>query len=619
MGQRVLSLFLFLAAWCSQGWAAHVVVVDDSTFVDASRQEVSMSYRRVLQIMDSKGKGAAQWMCVLDKSHKLRNFSAVFQDAGGKMLKKLKKNDLQMTELSGSLADDSYTYFLTYTPVNYPFIVTYEWTVDGHDGEMAYPAFCPMTGYEEQVEHASYTIKYDAANPCRYQSLQCDALPENQFLIAKKDGTIKATFHQLAAIKQESYALPLDRQLPMVLFAPAKFSYLGTQGDLTTWHDFGQWQYGLLEGRSDLPANLRQKVHELTDGLPSKHEKIARLYQYLYDNTRYVSIQLGIGGYQPALASEVATNGFGDCKGLSNFMIALLQEAGIPAIYAAISTEHARLLKDFPNLNQLNHAIVAVPMEQDTLWLECTNARIPLGYVHEDIAGHDAVLITAEAGKLVRLPQYAATDNKQMSKVKLSVAENGVVDMKCQIRKEKRQYENALPLLMMGADERQKVLLSSLFFPAAQVSNLQVEEKKEKAALTISLEASSNRYANVSGKRIFLKINPLKANYAQVAASDNRQTPFCLDAAYCDEENVELALPDGYQVESMPANKEIDNQFASFKVTYQKEAHVLRAHYRIVMKEGTFASEQFAEFVKTQKAIASAYRQQIVLVKEQGE
>ena len=619
MRQRVLSLFLFLAAWCSQGWAAHVVVKDDSTIVDASSQEVSMSYRRVLQIMDRKGRGAAQWMCVLDKSHKLRNFSAVFLDAGGKVLKKLKKNDLQMTELSGALADDSYTYYLTYAPETYPFTVTYEWTVDGHDGEIAYPAFCPMTGYEEQVEHASYTIKYDPANPCRYQALQCDKLPEKQFSLTKEDGIIKAIFHQLPAIKQESYALSLDRQLPMVLFAPAKFSYLGTQGDLTNWHDFGQWQYGLLEGRGDLPANLRQKVHEMTDGLPSKREKIARLYQYLYDNTRYVSIQLGIGGYQPALASEVATNGFGDCKGLSNFMIALLREAGISATYVAIGTEHAQLLKNFPNLNQLNHAIVAVPMEQDTLWLECTNARIPLGYVHEDIAGHDAVLITAEGGKLVRLPQYAATDNKQMSKVKLSVAENGVVDMKCQIRKRNRQYENALPLLMMGADERQKVLLSNLFFPAAQVSKLQVEEKKGKAALAISLEASSSRYANVSGKRIFLKLNPLKANYVQVASSENRQTPFCLDAAYCDEETIELALPEGYQVESMPANQEINNQFASFKSAYQKEGNVVRAHYRIVMNEGTYASEKFAEFAKSQKQIASAYRQQIVLVKEQGE
>lgn len=131
-------------------------------------------------------------------------------------------------------------------------------------------------------------------NPCRHQALQCDTLSKKQFALVEKADGVKATFDNLSAIKQEAYALPLDRQLPMVLFAPSRFSYLGAQGSLATWHDFGVWQYGLLKGRSDLPAALKQKVHELTDALPTKRDKIARLYQYLYDNTRYVSICLSI-------------------------------------------------------------------------------------------------------------------------------------------------------------------------------------------------------------------------------------------------------------------------------------------------------------------------------------
>lgn len=616
MRLRIFSLFLLFMVCSSASWAAHVVVLDDSTYVDASRAEVTISYRRTLQILDRKGKDAAQWMCMLDKWHKLRNFSATFADAAGKVVKKLKKGDLQMTELSGSLADDSYTYYATYTPATYPYTVTYEWTVDGHDGEIAYPAFCPMRGYDEQVVHASYTIQCAPDNPCRYKALQCDTLPQSRFSLTKTgEGMVKAVFNHLSAVQQESYPLPLDKQLPMVIFAPTQFSYLGTQGNLSTWRDFGVWQYGLLEGRNDLPVHIKQKVHELTDNLPTKREKIARLYQYLYDNTRYVSIQLGIGGYQPAKASEVAINGFGDCKGLSAYMIALLHEVSIPATYVAISTSHADLLEDFPNLNQLNHAIVAVPMEQDTLWLECTNARIPVGYVHEDIAGHEAILITPEGGKLVRLPQYTAADNLQESQLKLTVSEGGAVGMNCQIKRTNRQYEDALPLLTMAADERQKVMLASMFFPSAQVNKLQMEEEKGKAVINISMDANSSRYANVSGKRIFLKMNPLKAGSGNVASQDSRQSSFFLDAAYCDEENIEIALPEGYQVESMPATQEVNNQFASFKATFQKEGNVVRAHYRLVMNAGVYAPNLFAEFVKTRKAIATAYRQQLVLVK----
>lgn len=613
-------LFIFLcgifALVAGVNAAPDVVVLDDSIYVEASSTDCNVTHRRVVLIPDKKSSSAAEWGYVCDKNIKLKSFSAVFTTEDGKVLQKVKKGGLQMTELSSSLADESYTYFLNDFPPVYPQIVTMEWTVTNHNGVISYPLFSPMDDYGEQVRRASYTIRCSSDNPCRYRMVNCDALLKQGKLSVtqQSDGSVKTVFNQLPSIKQEDCALPLFKQLPMVFFAPSDFSYLGTQGKLDTWRNFGLWEYGLLQGRGDLPESMRQKVHEMTDAMPGKRDKIARLYQYLYDNTRYVSIQLGIGGYQPIKAADVATAGFGDCKGLSNFMIALLREAGIPAIYAGISTKYADLLKDFPNLNQMNHAIVCVPMEKDSLWLECTNARIPLGYVHEEIAGHDALLVTADGGKVVRLPQYADAENMQKATVQLALDPKGKVSMTCNVKATNRQYEAFMPLVLVDANRRQRELLASIYFPGAQVETLKMEEAKGKAEINTLLKATSDRYANVSSKRMFIHLNPLKADYENISSDENRQSSFELDYGYCDEEDVTLDLPEGYRVEAMPADKEITSKFASFKLTFKQEGNRLHALYRLVMHRGVYEAKEYQDFVKTKNAIAKAYRQQVVIV-----
>src|SRR6185312_13501516 len=144
------------------------------------------------------------------------------------------------------------------------------------------------------------------------------------------------------------------------------------------------------------------------------------LYNYLQKNVRYVSVQLGIGGYKPFPASFVDEKKYGDCKALSNYMLTLLKTVGIPSYCAVINagTNAEPADPDFVN-DPFNHIILCVPFKNDTTWLECTSATSPFGKLGSFTENRKALLVTEDGGKLVNTPRSTMQDNQFNSAVHL--------------------------------------------------------------------------------------------------------------------------------------------------------------------------------------------------------
>ena len=273
----------------------------------------------------------------------------------------------------------------------------------------------------------------------------------------------------LPAIKKEPYSPSLSELLPRIYFTPLNFSFERTKGSMESWQSYGEWQYQLLSGRDQLPPTLKEELQKRTANCNTPYEKIAAIYQYLASTTRYVSIQLGIGGLQPIAAADVNRTGFGDCKGLSNYMRAMLTELGIPSVYTVISTTNRRLLADFASANQNNHVILQVPLPNDTLWLECTNPTLPLGYVHHSIAGHDALLVGPNGGTLCQLPTYADSLNTQVNNTLVTLQPDGSAKVEVKQTSRLFQYEDMASIIDMEPARQKDWLRSDINLVQAKV------------------------------------------------------------------------------------------------------------------------------------------------------
>jgi transglutaminase-like putative cysteine protease len=129
--------------------------------------------------------------------------------------------------------------------------------------------------------------------------------------------------------------------------------------------EFGKWMHDqLLTGTEAVPQSTKEDVIRLTQGIDSNLEKARIVYQYIQDRTRYISIQIGIGGWKPMSAMEVDQLGYGDCKGLTNYTKSLMEIAGVDAYYTVVygGKEIIDLDSEFSSL-QGNHVILTLPTD----------------------------------------------------------------------------------------------------------------------------------------------------------------------------------------------------------------------------------------------------------------
>ncbi|MCB9067596.1 MAG: transglutaminase domain-containing protein [Calditrichae bacterium] len=233
----------------------------------------------------------------------------------------------------------------------------------------------------------------------------------------------------LPAFESEDYMSKNNSNRMILYFTPERFALENSFGHFRDWNGLAQWYRGLTADRLILPELIRQEVAALVNPDDDAKTKISKLYAYLQNNSRYVSIDLGIGGWQPYSAQSVFENKYGDCKDLSTLMVAMLDVVNIPAHLALTPTRDAiNFIEEFPS-NQFNHCIAVVPLPEDTVWLECTADYIPAGELPYSVEGAKVLVVEAEGGKIIQTPVSRPEDNLMTSRTEGRIGEDGALQM----------------------------------------------------------------------------------------------------------------------------------------------------------------------------------------------
>ena len=264
-----------------------------------------------------------------------------------------------------------------------------------------------------------------------------------------------------------------------IFTAPLDFEYGGYKGSLRSWNTYGEWMYKLIKGLDALPPSEMTKIAEITAKTDDVRERVKLIYEYMQSSTRYVSIQIGIGGHRPSEASLVIKNGYGDCKALVNYTMALLKGAGITSYYTLIkSGPDGKVIKDFVN-DQFDHIVLCVPLQKDTVWLECTDQRSPFNFMGNFTDDRYALLITPDGGKLVKTPAFKKGENVIKRTGTISMNNFGKSTAKLSYYYSGMNYDTASALFGQASkDEMKRYLKGTLRFSDIDLTEVNFSETK---------------------------------------------------------------------------------------------------------------------------------------------
>ncbi len=597
----------------------NAVVREDKTIFKINSRSTATHYAYyAVTIFNSSGRDFAQKTISYSKLSKITMFKATVYDAMGNLIKRAKSSEI----LDGS-AFDGFTLYSDnrYKHVDlmqgtYPYTVEFEYEVDfkylyAIEGTYLIP------GEKVSVEHTSYELIFPENLRPRYKMINVTQEPK-QTKTAKGLESLSWSFENLKPIKIESYGPSVRDLFPIILAAPSLFEYEGYPGDMSSWQKYGEWRSSILAGRDKISDETRQKVIALTKDLPTKEKKVKAVYEYLQSRTRYVNISEGIGGVQPFEASVVDQTGYGDCKALSNYMVALLKQVGIKAHYCVVKAgpiEDETML-DFPS-HQSNHVIVAVPNQSDTLWLECTSQVNPFGYSGKFTGDRKAFMIREDGAIWVNTPKYANEINVQSRSGDVSVSSTGDATAKIRTEYSGLQYENGNldSYLNNQYDLQKKWIMNTTDIPSFDVKTFKFENKKDKIPTAIvTLDLTLRKYASASGKRLMLTPNLMNRSTFIPEKTESRKTDIVEDFGFVDFDTIRYHIPDEIYPEVLPQPVKIASRFGEYESTYRLDQGLVVYTRRLKINKGRYPATTYQEYIDFYKSINRADNTKLVFL-----
>ncbi len=384
---------------------------------------------------------------------------------------------------------------------------------------------------------------------------------------------------------------------------------LVTVAEPRTWADVARWYSQLARDRYVTTPALDSSLASLVGPARTLEDSLRLVHRWVAQDFRYVSLSLGIGGFQPRLPAAVLQARYGDCKDKATLFITLAQRMGLKA-YPVLLASSGGIERDVPSAHAFDHMIAAVERPAGYLFLDLTSELTPLGSLPPAEQGEFGLVVHPDGrGEEVTFPTDSTTANRDVSTLTGDLSPDGVFSGRyVHVATGDQQYSLRRTFAAaMGPDERERLTrtVANLVFPGASGDSLELFDGRDLGAQPrVAFVVRGAQVTSKSGTSDILTVplhnyGAVKALAAELEGLGPRKYPIDVAAVagpHVEEAQLTLTLPPGWRA-ALPPNVTARSAFGSYTAEYAQDGQALRIARRLVGRKGIESPDRIGELI----------------------
>jgi len=393
-----------------------------------------------------------------------------------------------------------------------------------------------------------------------------------------------------------------------------------------SWADVARWYHSLSADRYTLTPAIEAALAEVVKGAKTREDSLRAVHRWVAQDFRYVSLSLGIGGYQPRTPAEVFETKLGDCKDKATLFVAVARKMGFRA-YPVLIQYGGYTRRELPSLHQFDHMIAAVATDTGYIYLDLTAELTPFGEIPPALEGEFGLLVREDGtAEELEIPETPRGANRSMTRLVGELDASGTFKGRYEETMTGSFQYAAREVFSVSRSERERNelarVLANTIIRGARGDSLVIFDGNDLTAVPrISINLSNGSMTRSSGNTEILTLPmpsfSMERIISQLEGEGERRYPFDVESVIGWHElswEFEVTLPEGWRAQ-LPANVDVKSAFGEYSSEYTQNGRVLRVVRRLAGAKGTEPPSAKEALIQWLRAISADAVPYIVLEK----